>query len=157
MNPCVPSQCGPYSICKIVNEHGVCSCQEGYVGSPPTCRPECVASTDCPQHQACIKQKCRDPCPGTCGLNARCQVINHNPICTCKAGFTGDPFITCQLEQSKNLFIINEIKSPSDTKFFIKYLQTSVESLAFLFKSIACILSLLYYSYHSNLYMFLSL
>lgn len=56
-----------------------------------------------------MKQKCRDPCPGTCGVNARCQVINHNPICTCKAGFTGDPFVTCRLEQSKNMFkIINK-------------------------------------------------
>ncbi|XP_037295454.1 uncharacterized protein LOC119189544 isoform X2 [Manduca sexta] len=98
-NPCVPSPCGPYSNCKVVDNHGVCSCQEGYVGSPPTCRPECVTSTECAQHQACIKQKCRDPCPGTCGINAKCQVINHNPICTCKPGFTGDPFITCQLEQ----------------------------------------------------------
>lgn len=105
----MPSPCGPYSICKIVDFHGVCSCQEGYVGSPPTCRPECVISSDCPQNQACMKQKCRDPCPGTCGVNARCQVINHNPICTCKAGFTGDPFVTCRLEQSKNMFkIINK-------------------------------------------------
>lgn len=105
-NPCVPSPCGPYSQCKELNGHGVCSCEEGYIGSPPACRPECVISTDCPQHQACIKQKCLDPCPGTCGVNARCQTINHNPICTCKPGFTGDPFVVCQLEQSKN---INEI------------------------------------------------
>lgn len=114
VNPCVPTPCGPYSNCKVVNDHGVCSCREGYVGTPPTCRPECVISTDCPQHQACIKQKCRDPCPGTCGVNARCQVINHNPICTCNAGFTGDPFVTCQLEQSKNIRkIINEAKLKS--------------------------------------------
>lgn len=86
------------------------------MGSPPTCRPECVLSTDCPQHQACIKQKCRDPCPGTCGINARCQVINHNPICTCKAGFTGDPFVTCQLEQSKNT---TKIIKTTQLKLFI--------------------------------------
>lgn len=108
-NPCTPSPCGPYSHCKIIDNHGVCSCQEGYVGSPPTCRPECVISTDCAQHQACMQQKCKDPCPGTCGVNARCQVINHNPICTCKAGFTGDPFVTCQLEKSKGE-IKNKIK-----------------------------------------------
>ncbi|XP_028157244.1 uncharacterized protein LOC114350564 isoform X7 [Ostrinia furnacalis] len=99
VNPCVPSPCGPYSTCKEINGHGVCSCQDGYSGLPPTCRPECVISTDCPQHQACIRQKCKDPCPGTCGVNARCQTINHNPICTCKAGFTGDPFVTCHLDK----------------------------------------------------------
>lgn len=93
--PCQPSPCGPNSICRVVNEHAVCSCQPGLVGSPPSCRPECVVSSECPLTQACLNQKCRDPCPGTCGQNARCQVINHNPICNCAAGNTGDPFTRC--------------------------------------------------------------
>lgn len=62
---------------------------------PPNCRPECVISSECPLNQACVNQKCVDPCPGTCGLNTRCQVINHNPICVCKDGYTGDPFTRC--------------------------------------------------------------
>lgn len=41
--------------------------------------------------------KCQDPCPGTCGLNAKCYVVNHNPICSCPAGYNGDPFRHCQL------------------------------------------------------------
>lgn len=94
------------------------------MGSPPTCRPECVTSTDCPQNQACIKQKCKDPCPGTCGINAKCQVINHNPICTCKAGFTGDPFVTCQLERSK---IIIKIKDINLVKTQFNFYKTHVE------------------------------
>jgi hypothetical protein len=52
-------------------------------------------SSECPQNRACVNQKCVDPCPGTCGLNARCEVINHSPICSCQAGFTGDPFTRC--------------------------------------------------------------
>lgn len=99
MNPCVPSPCGPYSACRAVNGHAVCSCQQDYIGSPPSCRPECMVSADCPQDRACIKQKCADPCPGTCGVNARCQVVNHNPICSCAAGFTGDPFVRCLKER----------------------------------------------------------
>lgn len=30
--------------------------------------------------------------------NAKCQVINHNPICSCARGFTGDPFTRCYPE-----------------------------------------------------------
>lgn len=73
----------------------MCSCLPNYIGGPPSCRPECTVSTDCSQDRACINQKCQDPCPGTCGLNARCHVVNHNPICSCPAGQNGDPFIRC--------------------------------------------------------------
>ncbi|KAF4526820.1 hypothetical protein B566_EDAN018173, partial [Ephemera danica] len=92
---CSPSPCGPNSQCREVNNVAVCSCLPGYIGSPPSCRPECVVSAECPLQQACLNQKCRDPCPGTCGQNARCQVVNHNPICSCAAGHTGDPFTRC--------------------------------------------------------------
>lgn len=102
--PCVPSPCGPYSQCRVVNGHAVCSCQTDYIGTPPACRPECMVSADCPQDKACINTKCKDPCPGTCGLNARCNVVNHNPICSCALGFTGDPFVRCLQEESKIVF-----------------------------------------------------
>lgn len=75
----------------------MCSCVPGYIGSPPSCRPECVTNNECPQNEACNNQKCRDPCPGTCGINAKCQVRNHNPICSCPQGYTGDPFVRCQV------------------------------------------------------------
>lgn len=103
-NLCQPSPCGPFSLCRVINGHPVCSCQANYIGSPPACRPECVVSADCTQDRACINQKCQDPCPGTCGLNARCQVVNHNPICSCSVGFTGDPFVRCVKEKSKIFF-----------------------------------------------------
>lgn len=103
-NPCQPSPCGPNSQCREINGHAVCSCLTGFIGSPPSCRPECMVSSDCPQDRACLKQKCVDPCPGTCGLNARCQVVNHNPICSCSPGFSGDPFVRCLKIESKGFF-----------------------------------------------------
>lgn len=93
--PCNPSPCGPNSQCRQINGQAVCSCVPGFLGNPPTCRPECTISSDCALTKACVNQKCIDPCPGSCGLNSKCQVINHNPICTCLEGFTGDPFIRC--------------------------------------------------------------
>lgn len=103
-NPCVPSPCGPYSNCRVVNDHAVCSCQTNYIGTPPSCRPECTVSSECPQNKACINNKCQDPCPGTCGINARCQIVNHNPICSCPENYVGDPFVRCILEESKQLY-----------------------------------------------------
>lgn len=95
IDPCNPSPCGPNSVCRNNNGQAVCSCQQEYIGAPPNCRPECVVNNECPQNRACYKFKCTDPCPGTCGLGARCQVINHNPICSCPTGLTGDPFTRC--------------------------------------------------------------
>lgn len=94
-NPCQPSPCGPNSQCREINEQAVCSCLPEYIGSPPGCRPECTVSSECPQDRACINQKCADPCPGTCGLNANCKTINHSPVCSCQISYTGDPFTRC--------------------------------------------------------------
>lgn len=95
INPCQPSPCGPNSQCKQVNQQAVCSCLPGYNGSPPSCRPECVVSTECPIDKACINLKCVNPCPGTCGISTKCDVKMHSPICTCLPGYTGDPFTRC--------------------------------------------------------------
>lgn len=101
VNPCVPNPCGPNSAC-IVSPSNTpsCSCLEFYQGAPPHCRPECVSNSDCPSTQACINQKCRDPCPGSCGLYAECQVVAHIPNCICQNGYVGDPFTVCTLKPS---------------------------------------------------------
>lgn len=102
--PCVPSPCGPNAECKVVGSKEACSCLPDYIGTPPNCRPECVLSNECAQNQACIRQKCTDPCPGSCGLNARCTVINHTPSCSCEEGHTGDPFTGCQFIQGESTY-----------------------------------------------------
>lgn len=100
-NPCRPSPCGPNSQCREINDQAICSCLPSYIGIPPMCRPECVVSSECPLNKACLNEKCADPCPGTCGQNARCNVVNHNPICSCSPGYTGDPFTGCKVVESK--------------------------------------------------------
>lgn len=105
VDPCHPSPCGPYSKCRTFNGHAVCTCLDICVGSPPNCHPECIVSSDCRPNKACVNQKCQDPCPGMCGVNAQCQVVNHNPICSCYNGYTGDPFVRCFYDESKFMFI----------------------------------------------------
>lgn len=95
INVCQPSPCGPNSRCQEVNKQAVCLCMPDYSGSPPGCHPECVISTECPTDKACLNQKCSNPCVDVCGINTECRVINHSPVCSCKALYTGDPFTRC--------------------------------------------------------------
>lgn len=95
-DPCYPSPCGPYSKCRNSNGIPSCSCLSTYVGNPPNCKPECNINSECMSNKACIREKCIDPCPGSCGLSARCSVINHTPICTCPEEYIGDPFTSCR-------------------------------------------------------------
>lgn len=95
VDPCTPSPCGPYSICKVIAESPSCTCQPDFIGAPPGCRPECISNTECASNKACINQKCKDPCPGSCGYNADCKIISHALICSCPFGQTGDPLVSC--------------------------------------------------------------
>lgn len=100
-NPCQPSPCGPNAVCQVLSGAPSCSCLPQFIGIPPKCRPECVSNSECPSQQACINQKCRDPCPGSCGKNAECRTVSHTPMCVCAGDFTGDPFIQCNPRPSK--------------------------------------------------------
>lgn len=111
-DPCYPSPCGPHSQCRVVSNTAACSCLQNYIGRPPNCRPECVISAECSSNLACIKEKCFDPCPGSCGQYAHCRVINHNPVCTCLPGYTGDALTYCQLLptcKNKDLYYVQFI------------------------------------------------
>lgn len=103
VDKCNPSPCGPNTLCR----DGICSCLSEYQGDPYRgCRPECVLNDDCPRNRACIRNKCEDPCPGTCGQNAECSVINHIPMCTCFSGYQGNAFIACNPQPGKSTFKI---------------------------------------------------
>lgn len=106
--PCVPSPCGVNAECREQNSAGSCMCLPNYIGNPyEGCRPECILNSDCPSNKACIHNKCQDPCPGVCGQNAECQVINHLPSCNCIMGYSGDPFRYCLLSVVESKLKIN--------------------------------------------------
>lgn len=121
--PCIPSPCGLNSQCRELNNHAVCSCLPDMIGMPPNCRPECLVSSECPLDKSCINQKCKNPCEGVCGLHARCQVVNHNAICSCELGYNGDPFVRC---------IKTEIRKKK-LKFFCYLGATISQNLSFFF------------------------
>lgn len=102
-DPCTPSPCGKNALC---NE-GQCNCLSEYQGDPYVeCRPECVLNSECPRDKSCVRNKCVDPCPGTCATNAICEVHNHVAMCHCPDKMTGNAFFECRTVLSKdfNLF-----------------------------------------------------
>ena len=102
IDPCNPNPCGQYSNPpRQRGDRCDCSCLQGMIGSPPNCRPECIFNPDCPTDKACQAQKCIDPCPGLCGINAYCRVRNHVPICVCNERHVGDPFSRCYVPTSE--------------------------------------------------------
>ena len=99
VDPCNPSPCGSNAVCQRRSRAAACQCIPEYFGDPyVACRPECVVNSDCPSNKACQRNKCIDPCPGTCGINAVCNVRSHIAMCTCLAGYEGDPFTSCRLK-----------------------------------------------------------
>jgi hypothetical protein len=116
---CTPSPCDPNSQCKIYgNQVAICEPCRGY-----DCRPECLSSAECPFNKACIGQRCMDPCPGSCGVNALCMVVNHNPVCSCPSGYVGNPFEHCSVPASKFSNVVRKNKHYLNSKkYFIHYL-----------------------------------
>lgn len=98
---CEPSPCGPNSQCKSMDGKAECTCEPGNIGEPPSCRPECRLSYDCSENEACYNKTCIDPCPGSCGFNAKCEVKKHNPFCSCPPKHSGNPFINCEEEETQ--------------------------------------------------------
>ena len=111
IDPCNPSPCGSNAICQRRNNAAACQCIPEYFGDPyVACRPECVVNSDCPSNKACQRNKCIDPCPGTCGINARCQVKNHLATCTCFEGYIGDPFTACRQKPIRKCYVAHLVR-----------------------------------------------
>lgn len=140
-NPCLPSPCGPFSQCRDLNGSPSCSCLPQYFGSPPNCRPECTINSDCTSDKACINERCIDPCPGSCGLNAECRVQTHLSICTCITGYKGDPFTSCSIVPDIGNFVLflprSVIYNANKIKYYSIILHYTREhkSNAFIFRT----------------------
>ncbi len=134
-NPCVPSPCGPNSVCRNIDNRATCACVTGMFGAPPNCRPECVVHQDCPSNKACINQKCKDPCVGACGFNAICSVKNHQPICNCFDGHEGDPYSGCNAKIGKSIehVFISFITFIKILSFYYDSLHSAYDSQYFKF------------------------
>lgn len=95
-------------------------------GMPKLPKP-CESDTDCLDTEACYMSVCQDPCEFTnaCATTAKCQAKMHRPICTCPAGYEGNPAIKCsQSHPSKitNLIVHKTELSLTVNIFYILFL-----------------------------------
>lgn len=97
IDECTEQPCHASARCENLPGTYRCVCPEGTVGdgySQPGCSQprQCHKPDDCANNLACIHGKCTDPCLHTvCGINANCQSEGHEALCSCPAGFLGDP------------------------------------------------------------------
>lgn len=89
VDPC-DGACGTGAECRVDNHKAICSCPKGTTGHPfDKCRPFDKS----------------DLCnPNPCGDNADCKPGtdrsgNDRPVCFCRAGFLGDPLVSCRRGQ----------------------------------------------------------
>lgn len=61
----------------------------------------CTYSTSCRMSEKCVLERCRNPCPGSCGINAICTVLEHEPNCRCPKCYEGDALKKCEPYQGK--------------------------------------------------------
>lgn len=98
IRPCSKNPCGLNAICQDVDDKAVCSCPPNFIGNPKIeCKLECLVNPDCSSHEACINNKCIDPCSldNICGMHAVCLCSEHTVTCICPEGYIGDPLYQC--------------------------------------------------------------
>lgn len=127
--PCNPSPCGANAVCREQSGSAICQCLPEYFGDARQgCKPECVLNSDCASTQVCVNQKCRDPCPGLCGNNAECRVVNHFATCYCPQGHTGNPLESCKvIPVEGNAFLLFDqfLNVKTILNYIKKYLSSS--------------------------------
>lgn len=108
ISACQRYPCGTNAVCRESAGSSTCTCLPDYYGNPyEGCRPECLINSDCPFDRTCIRNKCQDSCPGSCGQNTMCQVINHSPDCQCITGYSGNPYQYCTMIREKRKCLNN--------------------------------------------------
>lgn len=97
-NPCQRTKCGINAICQDVGNEAFCFCPPDFLGDPAIeCKPQCTMNSDCSSNEACINNKCTDPCSlnNVCGIHAICLCSDHTVSCLCPDGYIGDPLSQC--------------------------------------------------------------
>ena len=98
----------------------------------------CKVAGDCNYDEGCINNACINPCNlSDCGLNTDCYPYYHRPVCVCKAGFMGDPFLGCYsqtLGKSTDV-CLSLFLSLSQKTFFVFLSDSSFLSKVYTFHS----------------------
>ena len=100
IDECQNNPCEPTALCTNTVGAYQCRCPPGTVADlNGKCQPsdQCLSDNECPSTATCNNGKCQNPCeiPGSCGADAICTPVNHNPMCSCPARTKGNPNVRC--------------------------------------------------------------
>ncbi|XP_022241755.1 fibropellin-1-like [Limulus polyphemus] len=100
---CAEIVCGPNAQCVSTDHKHVCTCIKGFIGDPNNHTHGCIVPHQCDDDEDCDSdkvcrvdsdkvRKCVLVCVyAECGASAVCQAENHQPLCICPEGTTGNP------------------------------------------------------------------
>ena len=103
VDPCAVMSCGDFETCSIQNAKPVCQCSPTHLRNPLTGKceiaavPSCTSNDQCGPDQVCTADalgilKCTAVCSlFNCPPNSVCRAANHQGICQCLEGYTGNP------------------------------------------------------------------
>lgn len=107
-NPCVNNNvCTPAQHCLVLDSLPlrtiICQCPPDTMVDPAgrcvaivAVQPQCRRDNECNNEEKCINGHCIDACYiDHCGVNALCKSFNHQAICTCAPGYTGNAHYEC--------------------------------------------------------------
>lgn len=99
-SPCAQQNtCGRNAECIATDHRATCRCASNARGDPHVecVKVECSDNDDCPLTKTCLDAVCVNPCTlaNVCGQNSECVNENHQAVCSCRAGTTGNPLLGC--------------------------------------------------------------
>lgn len=96
-----PCNCGNNAKCEVKNHRAICSCAESFEGNPYlSCQTiGCRSNNECESNKACVNGDCINEClvNNPCGVNADCYMDQNRPLCKCRSGYRGNPFVECRI------------------------------------------------------------
>lgn len=94
-------------------------CPEGHICIRGFCTAGCVSDNDCANEKTCSNSKCKNPCEknlSQCGKNAICRVSQHQAVCLCPDGYSGEPSKGCNPYECDSDIDCSPDKRCSETK-----------------------------------------
>lgn len=109
IDPCLTNDpCASNADCYSRNHKPECRCANGFRGDPfKGCQAiECLSNDGCPTDKYCdqLNGVCLNPCHYDithCGQGAICIAQNHNGLCKCNTGLSGNPYVVCKLDEPR--------------------------------------------------------
>jgi hypothetical protein len=77
---------------------------------PIRSQPECQVDADCSDSDKCFRSSCVEACKiDRCGVNALCNSVHHQAVCTCAPGYTGNARYECT--NGKSLYLKKKLST----------------------------------------------